>query len=153
MAAINASFKKRRAPGPQNEPVMVYFGVFPSATTLFPIAVGNYHLWDVPPKMRIIDGYVQVVVAGGGASAAILGIMKNDDATSVDAGETIVGAITSGTVGVFRHSTATPWTMFPVPEPTVLGERYVLVWNREAVQTTTGERIIVVLFAVRDDLT
>lgn len=146
MAAISTAVKKNRPLGPQNEPVMVYFGTFGP----LPIAAGNYHLWDVPPRVRFIDGYVEIDVAGGGAPGnSHLAVITNTFAGVVPAGsESIFGAIAAA-AALTRFVAAS--TRVQVPFNDAL--RYVLAWCREAAATTNGETITVCMLAVRDDLT
>jgi hypothetical protein len=145
MAAVNTAFKKNRSFGPHNHPATLYYGTFGP----LPIAAGNYHLWDVPPKVEFVDGYAEVTTAGGGTPGnATVGVMDTTDATSMDAAETILTRA-AGSTGLTRMAAG---GQVEVPEPTSSNEKYALVWNREAAATTNGETFIVCLLAVRDDL-
>jgi hypothetical protein len=150
MAAVITSIKKIRKLGPQNEPAYVYYGEFQ-----VPLALGNYHLWEIPSKVRIVDAYVDVLVAatGGTPGNFVLGIIQDNDATTiVGATEIIIPATSSTAAAMTRMITAAGGRQQKVPDP-VTNERYAVVYNREAAATTTGELIRVMLLAVRDDLT
>lgn len=148
MAAVNTTIKKARAFGPHNHPATVYYGQF-----VVPTVAGNFHLWDLPPNVRVIDAYVEVtVVASGGTPGNyVLGIIQDDDATTVAAATEIVIPATSRTALALTRMPAGSHQNI-VPEPTSANERYVLVLNCEAAGTSAGGTYRVMALAVRDDL-
>lgn len=147
MAAINTTVKKKRSPGPQNQQHVFYYGSF-----AFPLAAGNYHLWDIPPRVRIISGYVDLDVPAGSAQNGILSLKTTTDVAVVAGAENISGTIAAGG-GATLFPFATGWTAVIAPTPPTGIERYVLVWNREVAVTGNGETLKIHLVGIRDDLT
>lgn len=143
--AVSTALKRKRHPSAQNQPVVALYGEF-----VIPVAAATYHLWEIPNNCRIIDAYVDVVVAGvhgAGNPAAELALLdKADAADPSDTAERIVAVADSNTASLTRMAGVGL-------QQKAVGHDSVLAYYRGTTQDTSGETIRVYALMIRDDLT
>jgi hypothetical protein len=142
--AVSLALKRERSPSFFNNPLVVLYGEF-----VIPAAAATYHLWDLPAQFRVLDGYVDVTVAGvhgAGNPAAELSILAKDDAADPDdTTERVINVADTNSAAINRMQSSKQLT-------TGSDGNKVLAYYRGTTQDTSGETIRVMIQAIRDDI-